>query len=116
MSSLIQPSQSAFVEGRQIMDSILIANEVIDSMKKSTKGGLILKLDFEKAFDSVDWNFLISIMKLMGFGQRWISWIQTCISSAFVFVFVNGSPSSPILMQMGLRQSDPLSPFVYYGG
>ena len=70
MSSLIQPSQSAFVEGQQNMNCILIANEVIDSMKKSTKGGLILKLDFEKAFDSVDWNFLISIMKLMGLGQR----------------------------------------------
>ncbi|XP_022728764.1 uncharacterized protein LOC111284330 [Durio zibethinus] len=102
MGSLIHPTQSAFVEGRQIMDCILIANEVIDSIQKKSKGGLVFKLDFEKVFDSVDWDFHVSIMKQTSFRNKWTRWILGCISSASISMLINGSPTNPIVMQRGL--------------
>ena len=67
--------------GRQILDASLIANEVVDSLKKKEKS-VLCKLDIEKAYDTVNWNFLLLVLQNMGFGQRWLGWIKWCISSA----------------------------------
>lgn len=71
MEEVIGKTQFAFNGGKQILDYALIANKVVDVMKKSKKGGLMLKIDFEKAFDSVDWGFLDFIMIKTGFKERW---------------------------------------------
>lgn len=73
----------------------------------------MLKLDFEKAYDSVSWSFLFDMMRDMGFGALWISWIRECVSSASMSVLINGGPTKEFNVKRGLRQGDPLSPFLY---
>ena len=67
--------QNAFVTGRQILDASLRANEVIDAWNKRGEKGLICKLDIEKAYDSINWQFLLKVMEKMGFGSKWLRWM-----------------------------------------
>ncbi|KAL4351250.1 hypothetical protein GQ457_06G036320 [Hibiscus cannabinus] len=85
-NDVIGESQFAFCPGKQITDCSLIANEIIDYTKRRGLSGVVFKVDFRKAYDSVDWAFLIFVMKKMGFGSRWCSWIQDCISSTMISV------------------------------
>lgn len=89
--SIISESQTAFVEGRQILDGVLVANEAVAWAKKSKSKLMLLKVDFAKAFDYLNWNFLNSVMSQMGFGKKWRGWILSYISSARLSVLVNGS-------------------------
>ncbi|WJZ92597.1 hypothetical protein VitviT2T_011582 [Vitis vinifera] len=79
IGGVISLDQNAFVSSRQILDASLIANEVIDSWKKEGKKGLICKLDIEKAYDSVNWHFLMRVMEKMGFGTKWREWMELYI-------------------------------------
>lgn len=81
--------------------------------KKSNKQGVIIKLDFEKAFDTVNWEFLFDLLAKFGFGSKWLGWIKTCLSTASISILVNGSPTNEIQLERGLRQGDPLSPFLF---
>jgi len=76
MSKIISVNQLAFLKGRQIVDSVLIANEIANYAKRKGMKLMLHKVDFEKAFDSVNWDFLISIMEQMGFGRKWCDWIK----------------------------------------
>ena len=99
--------------GRQILDAVLVANEAIDSRKRSAGVGLVCKLDIEKAYDHVNWRFLLSILEKMGFGPKWQNWILFCISTVRMTVLVNGTPTKFFSMFRGLRQGDPLSPYLF---
>ncbi|GKU91337.1 hypothetical protein SLEP1_g5224 [Rubroshorea leprosula] len=106
-------NQSAFVKGRQLMDSVIVPNETIDEAKKKRKRIFIFKADFEKAYDNVCWDFLDSMLSSMGFGDKWRQWIKECLASSSVSILLNGSATREFKISKGLRQGDPLSPFLF---
>ena len=73
MDKVISPSQNAFVEGRQILDAALITNEAMDSMLRRNDDEVVCKLDIEKAYDHLNWEYVLEVMRRMSFGQRWLS-------------------------------------------
>jgi hypothetical protein len=103
---------SSFFLFLQILDSILIANECVDSKVRSGEPRLICKLDLEKAYDHINWDFLLYILERFGFGDRWRGWMYQCISTIRFLVLVNGTPED-FFDSSRVRQGDPLSPLLF---
>ncbi|CAL2260435.1 unnamed protein product [Prunus armeniaca] len=111
LGSTISCYQGAFVKGQQILDTALIANEVVEESRKLNKSGMVI--DFEKAYDHVEWRFVDEVMIRKGFGDRWRSWIRGCLETANFSVMINGRPRGKFRASRGLRQGDPLSHFLF---
>ncbi|GJY73440.1 RNA-directed DNA polymerase, eukaryota [Tanacetum coccineum] len=114
LDNIVHEVQSAFISGRQILDGPFILNEILQWCKTKKKQSLIFKVDFEKAFDSVRWDFLDDVLKKFGFGNKWCDWIQSCLTSSRGSILVNGSPTKEFQFCKGLFEAvDPLSPFLF---
>ncbi len=111
--AVISPSQNAFIQGRQIMDWVLIANECLDTRLKDDLPGVICKLDVEKAYDHVNWNFFIYLLERCGFPLKWRRWISYCISTVRFSILINGSLEGFFGSSSGLRQGYSLSPLLF---
>ena len=90
-----------------------MVHETINSLKTTKTLGMLLKLDLSKAYDKLNWNFLAGILRAFGFSEDWTKWVMNMVSSYFFSILVDGSPSTPFNASRGIRQGDPLSPFLF---
>ncbi|KAL5564513.1 hypothetical protein UlMin_027677 [Ulmus minor] len=115
LSSLICPTQNAFVPGRSIHDNSVLIQKVIHAMKKKkgTQGWMGMKIDIQKAYDRLSWQFLEVVLKAFGFHPKWIQWIVTCCSTPKMTLLLNRAHVRSFFPKCGLRQGDPLSPYLF---
>lgn len=101
---VVRPSQSAFLPGRNIMEGIVILHETLHEMHRKRMSGAVLKLDFKKAYDKVDWKFLQQALRMKGFAPQWCSWIDLIVRGGSVAVKVNDDVGNFFQTKKGLRK------------
>ena len=110
---VVRPSQTTFMQGRYIIDGVVILHETVHELHKAKLDGIVLKLDFEKAYDKVKWSFLFQTLRMKGFSAKWCSWVESFVKGGSVGIKVNDDLGSFFQTYKGLRQGDPMSPILF---
>jgi hypothetical protein len=110
---LISKTQTAFIPGKYILEGVVILHEVLHEIRIQKSQGVILKLDFEKAYDNVHWGFMFEVLRRKNFPPKWLEWMKQIIEGGKVGIKINGEPGDFFNTHKGLRQGDPLSPLLF---
>ena len=113
--AIISPFQSAFLPGKQMSDNIVTAEDIVASWRRVSNPGFLWKVDFSKAYDSIDWRFLRNVLRRRGFPETWIKkWVKQCATIVSFAILVNGRLQGGwIHPQRGIRQGCPLAPLLF---
>lgn len=93
INELISSCQSTFIQGRKMLDEVLVIKDILDFTKRSKRECMFVKLEFEKAYDRVSWDLLRCILRRMDIGFKWMPWMEATIIFISMSVLVNESPT-----------------------
>jgi hypothetical protein len=113
LTEIIRPNQTDFVEGRSILDNVFMAQEGLGWAEESNQDLVLLLLDFEKAFDIIEWDFLFKALDKLGFSPTWVRWVASLYREATSAIKVNGITGPDFQLAKSVRQGCPLAPYLF---